>query len=311
MAARRFLIGLGATIIGMMGCRDQVPSTQVSAEGPLPVFVSIAPQKYFVERVAGKHVQVSVLLPPGQSHHSYEPVPRQVVDLSKARLFFCTGIPFEEQVVKKIASAMGGLRIVNVTQGIALRHGEACSHEGEHHDHDHGHDQDVHTWMDPILVKTQAQTICRTLSEVDPAHATEYQQNLDAFEADLDQIDAEIRQALAPLKSREFFVYHPAFGYFADRYGLVQVSVEIGGKHPTSKQLIRLAERAKATNVRVIFVQPQFPVTSAQALVQAIDGAVVSIDPMAENYLENLRDVSQKIRQALSPGEQTPSQASP
>ena len=150
----------------------------------------------------------------------------------------------------------------------------------EAHEEPHGQESetnagrpDPHIWLNPLLVKTQARTICDALVELDPQHAADYRKNLAAFEADLDRVHAEIAATLAPLKGRELFVFHPAFGYFADAYGLKQVPVEIEGKEPTAKQLAELIARAKADHVKVIFVQPQFSRKSAEAIAQAIGGA--------------------------------------
>jgi zinc transport system substrate-binding protein len=119
-------------------------------------------------------------------------------------------------------------------------------------------------------------------------------------EEDLDRLDARLRESLAPLKGRDFFVYHPAFGYFADAYGLRQIPVEIEGKEPTARQLARLIDRARAEGVRVIFVQPQFSAKSAQAIATAIGGSVIPLDDLAKDYLANLAAMAEKVRGALA-----------
>ena len=141
--------------------------------------------------------------------------------------------------------------------------------------------------------------ICDTLAELDPDHADTYRRNLAAFDADLDRVHAQIAEALAPLKGQAIFVFHPAFGYFADAYGLKQIPVEIGGKEPTARQLAGLIDRAKAAGVKVIFVQPQFSQKSAGAVAAAIDGVVVPLDDLARDYLMNLENVAAKVKVAL------------
>lgn len=140
-----------------------------------------------------------------------------------------------------------------------------------------------------------AETMCRVLSEVDPAHAKTYADNLARLQEDLDRADARIAQWLAPIRGAEFYVYHPAFGYFADAYGLRQVAVETGGKEPSARQLADLIERAKRANVRVIFVQRQFPVKSAQAVADAIGSSVVVLDPLSPDYIANLEAIARAI----------------
>ncbi len=301
---------LAVGLLAFVGaCREQTTSTEQADGSAIPVFVSIPPQKYFVERIGGPHVHVSVLVPPGQSHHSYEPTPRQVVDLSRARVFFCIGLPLERQIVGKATAAVKTLRVVETQAGIELAANPDHDHDHDHGDHDCGGELDLHTWMSPRLVKIQARHIAAELVRLDPDRAADYERNLTAFEADLDDVDARIAVALEPLKGREFYVFHPAFGYFAQDYGLKQVAVETGGKQPTARQLERLIARARESGVKLIFVQPQFARQSAEAVAEAIGGAVLPMDPMAEDYLSNLLDIAAKIQQALGhSSETTPSE---
>lgn len=288
------------------GCRQETPSAQGESDGRLLVYVSIPPQKYFVERVGGRNVRVGVLLRPGQSMHTYEPAPKQMVELSAAKVYFRIGAPFEEQVADKIGQALKGLYLVDTNKGLALHTStEPCEQEkpaepGEAKGHAHERGElDLHTWMSPRLVKTQAANICRALVHVDPLHQSDYEANLATFVTDLDKLDEEITAALKPLKGREFFVFHPAFGYFAEAYGLKQVAIETGGKQPSSKQLQRLIDKAKASGTKLIFVQPQFSRRGAEAIAQVIGGAVVPLDDLAEDYINNLRHMTDAIKAAL------------
>jgi len=278
-----------------MGCREETSST---APEKLLACVTIPPQAYFARRVGGDHLRVEVLVGPGQSHHTYEPTPRQVAGLAQARLYFLIGLPLERALVERIAAGFGGLRMVDTTEGVPLLDGGACGAAGHDHDHDHGErggEKDPHVWLNPRLVKVLARHMAAALRDVDPSHAGEYQQNLTAFEKDLDAADRKVAGKLAPYRGREFFVFHPAFGYFADAYGLKQVAVEEEGKEPTGRRLAQLIERARAAGARSIFVQPQFPVAGASAVAQAVGGRVVTLDPLAEDYLANLEEMADRI----------------
>ena len=113
-------------------------------------------------------------------------------------------------------------------------------HGHESHGHGHSHDADgldPHTWLNPLIAKIQAATIATTLIQIDPAHRAIYEENLKKFEVDLDNINTELINSLAPIRGKSFFVFHPAFGYFADAYGLKQVAVEVEGKKPTAGSL--------------------------------------------------------------------------
>ena len=307
----RLLLLAAAVVLG--GCRGEKTAAPPTEDNRLLVYVSIPPQKYFVERIGGKHVRVGIMLKPGQSAHTYEPSPRQMVELSTARLFFRIGAPFEIQVADKIGQTLKSLSVVDTNQNVPLRRQtEACDDEHESHHQEDRHDHhaassspaesemDMHTWMNPRLVKTQAKTICDALIRVDPAHQADYEANLAAFQGDLDRLDGEITASLKPLKSRTFFVFHPAFGYFADAFDLRQVAIESGGKEPSARQLANLIARAKAENVKLIFIQPQFSRRCADTLARAIGGAVVPLDDLAENYIDNLRHVADEIRRALA-----------
>lgn len=300
-------------LVGMLapGCRPTSQTGQPATAASEPeatdtatvsAFVSILPQVCFVERVGGRHVRVSVLVGPGQSPFSYEPTARQMSELAKARVLFRIGVPFEEVLLPKISAAFGQLKICDTRTGITLR--PIGGHESDHeshaeHEHDHEGD-DPHIWLSPKLVKIQAQTICDTLCQLDPPHADDYRRNLAGFHADLDGLDARIGTALAPVKGKELFVFHPAYGYFADAYGLKQVAVEIAGKEPSAKELSALVKRARDSGARVIFVQPQFSTSSAAVVAREIGGAVVPLDPLAPDYLENLERMAVVVKEALS-----------
>jgi len=258
--------------------------------GKLHVFVSILPQAYFVERVGGTHVEVEVLVGPGQSPATFEPTPQQMTKLSQTSVYFSIGVPFEKRLVEKIQATLTNLRIIDTRQGIKLR-----TMQDEHH----GGSSDPHIWLNPNLVKIQATTICDELCRLDPQNAAEYRKNLKAFKTDLHEVDTRIAQMLAPLRGRKFYVFHPSFGYFADAYGLTQVAVEMEGKEPGAKELASLINQAIEDSVKVIFVQPQFSARSTEAVAEAIGGVVVLIDPLAKDYLQNLEDIAEKIVRVL------------
>lgn len=269
--------------------------SQVTVE-PLKVFVSILPQAYFVKQIGGEYVEVAVLVGPGQSPHTYEPTPRQMTALAEARLYFSIGVPFERQLLGKISATFRNLEVVDTRRGVPLR-----AIEGEEHDgHDHAGAEDPHIWLSPQRVKIQADNICRALVAYDSAHASFYQRNLDIFKRQLDDIDREIMLKLTPYKGSKFFAFHPSYGYFAADYGLVQVAVEIEGKEPGARQLAVVTDQARADGVKVIFVQPQFAVKTAETIARAVGAKVVALDPLAEDYINNLKFMADELARALS-----------
>lgn len=269
--------------------------------GKLNVFVSILPQAAFVEAVGGEHVSAEVLVESGRSPATFDPSPKLLARLGEAAVYFRVGVPFEESFIAKVRSTYPDMKIVDTREGIELRDIEG------HDDHDctgcggdHGGGKDPHVWLDPMWVKKQVDLICETLCEIDPGNEAAYRENAKAFKADLDEVHQKIETALAPVKGRELFVFHPAFGYFADRYGLRQVAVETGGKEPGPKQLAALIDAAKKADAKVIFVQSQFSKTSAQAVADAVGAAVVPMDPLARDYLANLERMADAVAGGLT-----------
>ena len=267
-------------------------------QGKTPVFVSILPQVYFVKRIGGDSVSVNVLVGPGQSPATYEPTPKQMTKLAQSKIYFTIGVPFEKQLLSRIKAVTKDLKIVDTRKDIAI--GATATpkspQEAGNQDiyHDHGN-TDPHTWLDPKLVKIQANTICDGLTEIDPDRKEYYSANLKAFLDDLNRVDARIAKQLAPYRGRSFYVFHPAFGYFGKAYGLKQVAVETGGSKPSAKQLALLIEHAKSEGVKVIFVQEQFSTKSAEAIAEAVGGTVVKLDPLAEDYLVNLEKIGEAL----------------
>ncbi|MBN2126049.1 MAG: zinc ABC transporter substrate-binding protein [Deltaproteobacteria bacterium] len=268
-------------------------SGSASAESEkLKAFVSILPQAYFVERIGGSYVEVEVLVGPGQSPATYEPTPKQMARLGRARVYFRIGTPFEKGFIDKIANTLKGLEVVDTRKGVPLRF--------FHHGHgDEAQVPDPHIWLDPKRVKVQAETICETLSRLEPEHKAAFLENLRVFQGDLERLDKRIADILAPLRGQTFYVFHPAFGYFGDSYGIRQVAVEIEGKEPGAKHLVELITRAKEEGVRVIFVQPQFARKQAEKIAKAIGGVVVPMNPLPRDYVKSLEDMAVILRKGL------------
>jgi len=273
------------------------------------VFVSISPQKYFVQKIGGNLVNVSVLVPAGASPHNFEPKPRQMAELSKSAVYFAVGIDFEKVWLKKIAAANPKMRIVHTDDGIT-KISMAGVHDEEKNGHEHprkpkvearaGHDHgggspDPHIWLSPSLVKIQARHILDALVAIDPGNRSKYEFNSASFIKEIDELDAELKAVFASRKGGQFMVFHPSWGYFAEAYGLVQVPVEIEGKDPKPAHLQKLIGHARKRQIKVIFVQPQFSAKSAELLSREIGGQIVYTDPLAENWAGNLREVARKF----------------
>lgn len=286
-----FVVAGGFLLIG---------SANVDAGKKLAVFVSIAPQKYFVHQIGMERVDVQVMVPPGASPATYEPKPRQMAALSKTALYFAIGVPFEKNWLKKIAAANPEMRVIHTDNGIQKipmsAHLRVAGHRPQENHHG---ESDPHIWLAPMLVMIQAHTIRDALQEIDPAYRSVYDTNCEAFASTLAALDAELRNMFADKQGFQFMVFHPSWGYFAHSYGLKQVAVEIEGKDPKPAQLKELIEHAKEKGIKIIFVQPQFSSKNAELVAKEIDGRVVVADPLAQDWSRNLREVAKELRKAL------------
>jgi zinc transport system substrate-binding protein len=253
------------------------------------VVVTVLPQAEFVENVGEEKVSVTVLVPPGASPHTYEPKPVQMAALAEAEMYakVGSGVEFELVWLEKLIAANKGMTIVDCSEGTQLQKTEAeGEHEKEHENHSR---MDPHIWMSPLNARIMVRNICDGLIEVDPESRSYYEQNRDDYLQQLTEIDRKMRDGLAEVKNRRFMVYHPAFGYFASEYNLDMITIEEEGKEPTAASLVHLIEQAKAHDIRVIFAEPQFNPKSAEVIAEAIGGRVVLIDPLAKDYIGNLR----------------------
>ncbi len=275
-----------------------------AGDGKLNVVVSILPQRYFVERIGGDHVAVSVMVEPGASPATYEPKPEQLKALSGAAAYFSIGVPFEAAWLGKIAEANKEMLMVDTIANIermpmaAHHHHDEEGEKEEEHEHAGGA-LDPHVWLSPELVKVQSQAIYEALAQLDPAHKDEYRSNLDAFIADIDALEADIRQTLSGLESNKFMVFHPAWGYFARDFGLEQIPIEVGGQEPSAQELAHLIEEAKEEGIQIVFAQPEFSTEDAETIAQEIGGEVLLISPLAPDWLQNMRTVAQTFANAL------------
>lgn len=316
-----------AAVVALSALLPLMPAAAQAAK--LPVVVSIVPLQYFVERIGGEFVDVSVMVQPGASPATYEPKPRQMAALSGAQLYFAIGVPFEKAWMPRIQAANPAMKVVNVDKGIhklpmAEHHHEGevghepaghdeAKHEDAHghgqeapgHDMHEGHDHgglDPHVWLSPMLMKHMADIVRKELCRADAAHAPIFRTNYAALEKEIDALDRELMDVFEaiPQEKRVFMVFHPSWGYFAMNYSLKQVPIEYEGKEPTPRILKELMEEAAKLNIRTIFVQPQFARKSAEAIATHIKGTVVVADPLAYDWFANLRDVAKNLAASFS-----------
>ncbi len=279
---------LAAAAVGSCG-RSQ---RDLSPEG-LIAAVSIAPQEWLVREIGGERWNVFPLIQPGDSPASYQPSDAQISRLMQADLYFGIGVPFESGAWFDAIDTQSGPTVVDLREGITLRrmqgHVEQYGPSETARAHDHGPEGfDPHIWLAPELLAIQAGTVASALTRSDPEHAAEYEANLRRIETILQTLHLDLQQRFEDLERRRFYIFHPAWGYFTDAYGLEQIAVEVEGKEPTDAELTALQRMARRDGATVIFVQPQIRGGTVKVLAAAIGGRVEVLDPLAPDVLDNL-----------------------
>ena len=281
------LLLLLLSVTALCACR------RPTADSDRPVLtVSIEPLRYVVEAIAGNKYEVHTLMPQGASPETYEPTPRQMMDLNDCQIVFRTGTSgFEQSKLPQIARAVPDLCMVSLAQGITPLRDNTHSHGTE------GESIDPHAWLSPQCLLVMAQNAANALCQADSANAPYYQQRLKAFEQQMDKLDAELRRSLMPLQGRTFLIYHPALGYLARQYGLHQLAVEHDGKEPSAAYMQQLANRCRAEGVKVVFVSKEHTGRAARRLAQDIGAKVVEINPLSYDVPEQMKLIAKSLKQ--------------
>lgn len=270
------------------------------------ISVSILPQKYFLEKIAKDKFDINVMVKPGASPHSYEPKTSQMKSLNNSKIYFYTGIEFEKAWLEKFRKSAPNTLFVDSSANIQRIAMEEHSHEEEQTHDKHKHDKkndhedeheglDPHVWLDPILAKVQAKNIYDSLVFIDESNKEFYTKNYEEFIKELDSLDMQIKEILAPYAQKAFMVFHPSWGYFAKRYDLIQLPIEMQGKEPKPNELIELVKDAKEHNIKIIFVSPQFSQKSANTIASSIGGNVVAIDSLSIDWSNDLIKTANEI----------------
>jgi zinc transport system substrate-binding protein len=272
------------------GCSPEEQET-----GKIGVVVTILPQAEFVESVGGDKVGVTVMVPSGASPHTYEPTPSQMVFLSEAKMYakMGSGIDFELTWMDELIAQNEDMLVVDCSRGIEFQQMTVADED------EPAGSMDPHIWLSPQNAVIMVQNIAEGLMQIDPDNSAYYCRNRDDYIQQLTQLDNDIREGLSAVTNRVFMVFHPAFGYFASEYNLTMLTIEDEGKEPTPAGLQRLIEQAKEHNIKVVFAEPQFNPQSAEVIADEIGGKVVLIDPLARDYIDNLRVLLNNMAEAM------------
>ncbi len=307
-----------ACLLMTTACRRESGGTEETGSAgrsvdKIAVIVSVEPQTYLVERIGGDHVVADILVPNGREPETYQPSPETVARLARSKIYFRIGFAFEESLLSKLNAIAPRLEVVDFRRGVSMRpmelhsHGEEelAGHSHELHAHElhahaeHSHEsevcadadgRDVHTWMGTSCLKRQAATVCDTLSAVDPDNASTYRSNREKLDAEIDRLHERIAKELAPYRGRTVYVFHPAYGYLCDEFGLTQRAVEFEGRAPRPRELVRWIDSVSTESRPTIFVQPQFNHSAAGMIAKSTGGRVVVHSTLGPNPLESIAE---------------------
>lgn len=251
------------------------------------VLVSVAPHKFFVEKIAGDTVKVGLMVPAGASAHTFEPTPKQMIAASQADLWFYIGEGFESRAMASLKGHHPSLELVDLRQNLDL-----ITSENGHSCCCHSSCQDLHFWLSPSSAKIQTETIAEGLIKVYPEHAALYRSRLKMFHRELEDLDLQIQAILSVPHNSSILVSHPAYAYFCRDYHFTQYSIEFEGRDPTSQQLTKLLKLAKDARIQKVFIQKQYSDKGPRLISQHLGAEIVMLDPYSENYRESLLQIA-------------------
>lgn len=266
------------------GCSKKDAAKDSSKDSKPIVAVSIVPEATFVKEVAGDLVDVVTLIPPSQSVESYTPTPKDMEQFSNADLYFTIGVPSEENaILPKVKDFNKDVKIVPLQEKVAKIYKDLEFAPGS---------RDPHIWLSPKRVTVMIDSIQAELSQLMPEHTEEFKNNADAYKDKLDKLDTEITQTTNKMANKNIIVYHPAFNYYADDYGLTMHPLEEEGKEATPQDLQKLIDLAKQENIKVIFYQAEVDSKQAKSFAESINGVTEMVEPLSGDYINNLKKMT-------------------
>ena len=308
------IIVLGISVLTRLGAVRR----QAQDDGSkIRVLVAVDPLAYLVERVGGERVVVSTLTPTGKDPESFSPTPADLAALSSTRLFLRVGLAVEERFAKNIASIASNSREIDLCENVKLLP-SPCGHSHSHEEPEtadahsaHSHscsnsELDPHVWTSPAVARQLIAQATVALCEASPENAEFFQANAAKLDAELDALQTEISQTLAPFQGQTFVVFHPAYGYFANEFHLTQRAIESQGKAPRPRELTELIETARAGGVRATIVQPEFDRAAAQTVADEIGAELIVHSPLEKDYFANLRALTAALKRSFAPSVEVP-----
>ncbi|MEV6104905.1 metal ABC transporter substrate-binding protein [Streptomyces sp. NPDC051940] len=276
----------GAAALTLTACGNDAAGT--TSDGKLKVTASFYPMEFLAEQIGGDHVDVTTLTKPGTEPHDLELTPRQTAELAGSGF-----ILYLKNVQPAVDEAIKQSGVENVLEASTLTTLEKTGTTEDGHDHTedaaddgHGHDDenglDPHIWIDPVRYAEVAEGVGAALAKADPANAADYKANAAKLTARLGDLDQKFKDGLANKKTDTFITTHAAFGYLADRYGLVQEAIKglDPESEPSAKRVQQLHEVAEHDGVRTVFFETLVSDKTAKTLAGDLGLKTDVLDPL-------------------------------
>jgi zinc transport system substrate-binding protein len=276
------------------------------------VAVTIVPQIEMLEAIAGERVEVVEMIPKGFSPANYSPSPSEMRAFSEASIYFSIGVPADMQNILPRAEERSDLEVVKLFEKIEAKyphryfgeedgdHEDGDQEEDADHGHSHAEGRDPHIWLSPARTSYMVEIMRDQLIEILPEYETEFKENADQYLEKLAAVDQKNKELLSSYKGEAILVYHPSFGYFTEHYGLKMLSIEKDGKEPGPQHLQQIIENAKEQGIQNVFYQAEIDSTKTRAVAEELNGEIVKLNPLAENYLENLEKMAAEMAAELA-----------
>lgn len=280
----------------LVACGSGSPKTSNKEDKPT-ITVTLEPQRYFTEAIAGDKFTVVSMVPKGSSPETYDPIPQQLVSLGDSKAYFRIGyIGFEQTWMDRLMDNAPHIQVFDTSKGIDLiLSNEEPGHGHSNHD-GHIHAVEPHVWNSAANALVLAGNTYKALCTLDKGNEAYYLARYDSLCQRIQDTDSLIRKQLSqPGAGKSFMIYHPALSYFARDYGLRQISIEEGGKEPSPAHMKELIDVCKAEDVRVIFVQPEFDKRNAETIAQQTGTKVVPINPLSYDWEEEMLNVAKAL----------------
>ena len=279
------------------------------------VYAGIGPAAWVARELACDRVEVRTLLPDGCDPHTFEPAARDIAKLAESQAYFSLDLPFEQRVKKILVTQKTGTGPVfsgsvpicelRETGSVPVCEDEESgpvpiSSDGKKTGPVPAHDHDPHAWVTPEGMAEMAEAARAALDGIDPEGAEKRRAVFSSLKERLEAMDAEFAALFAPHAGKILVVHHPSWGHFAERYGLRMAAIEEEGREPSTRQLVRLVEQARACGATTVFAEPQFSRRASEAVAKQLGGKVVVVDPLSADWEANIRAVAAAFAEALA-----------